>query len=86
LATEQSSHYLHVAAIQMLPATDKPEANIQRATKLVRRAVFGHGAEVVVLPECTLTGYSQPDKEGHSLTETRAIAETVPGPSAEHFA
>jgi predicted amidohydrolase len=70
----------------MLPATDKPEANVRRATKLVREAVFEHGAEVVVLPECTLTGYSQPDKEGHSLTETRAIAETVPGPSAEHFA
>lgn len=86
MATEEMSRYLHVAAIQMLPATDKPEANIQRATKLVRQAVFGHGAEVVVLPECTLTGYSQPDKEGHSLAKTRAIAETVPGPSTEHFA
>ena len=86
MATEQSSRYLHVAAVQMLPATDKPEANIQRATKLVREAVREHGAEVVVLPECTLTGYSQPGNKGSTLAETRAIAETVPGPSTEHFA
>ena len=86
MATEQSPRYLHVAAIQMLPNTDKPATNIQRATKLVREAVIEHGAEVVVLPECTLTGYSQPSNQGPSLIETRAIAETVPGPSTEHFA
>ena len=73
MATEQSSRYLHVAAIQMLPATDEPEANIQRATRLVREAVFKHGAEVVVLPECTLTGYSQPSNKGPSLAETLIV-------------
>lgn len=86
MATDQSPRYLHVAAIQMLPAANQPAANVQRATKLVRQAVFEHGAEVVVLPECTLTGYSQPGNDGPSLTDTRAIAEPVPGPSTEHFA
>ena len=70
----------------MLPATDNPKANIQRATTLVREAALSHGAEVVVLPECTLTGYSQPTDEGSSVDETRAITETIPGPSTEHFA
>ena len=60
LATEQTPRYLHVAAIQMLPATEDPQANMQRAAKLVREAALEHGAEVVILPECTLTGYSQP--------------------------
>ncbi len=86
MATEASPRYLHVAAIQMLPATDNPQANIQRATRLVREAAVEHGAEVVVLPECTLTGYSQPSESQTSLDKSRSIAETVPGPSTEHFA
>jgi len=82
----QRSDYLHVAAIQMLPATGDPKANVARADRLIRAAVMKHGAELVVLPECTLTGYTSPSKGGLTLTTSRELAETVPGPSVEHFA
>lgn len=82
--------FVHVAAVQMLPATGDPRANVARAQRLVRRAVLDHGAELVVLPECTLTGYTspalKPGEPGMSLAESRVLAEPVPGPSVNHFA
>ncbi len=80
----QETANLHVSAIQMLPAMGKPSANVDRAEALVRRAVAEQGAELVVLPECTLTGYTSPGKRW-TLDETRRMAETVPGPSVERF-
>ncbi len=84
----RDTNYLHVAAIQMLPATGEPRANVARATRLAREAVNTHGAELVIFPECTLTGYTSPghDKTGLTLEASRRLAETVPGPSTEHFA
>ena len=73
-------HYLHLAAIQMLPATGDPKANVERAARLVREAAREHGAELIVLPECTLTGYTSPKSEG-DLAESRQLAETIPGRS-----
>ena len=70
------NQYLHVAAVQMLPAAGDPQANIARASRLAREAATQHGAEVIIFPECTLTGY----------TADRTLAETVPGPSVNHFA
>ena len=95
----------------MLPTTGNPAANIARADRLVREAVLKHGAQLVVLPECALTGYASPawepgvnDKETaesvpgppssavestekrFTLAATREMAETVPGPSVNHFA
>jgi len=86
MAETQESNYLHVAAVQMLPATGDPSANVARATRLARAAVLSHGAELIVLPECTLTGYTSPKKGGMTLAESRELAETVPGPSVNHFA
>jgi (R)-amidase len=70
----------------MLPATGEPAANVARADRLVRRAVSEQGAELVVLPECTLTGYTSPGEAGMTLDRTRELAEPVPGPSVRHFA
>ena len=106
-----ADEHLQVAAIQMLPATGDTGANIARADRLVRQAVLEHGAQLVVLPECALTGYAAPDCEPEqhgagaaesvpgppvpagapgqrhmTLAETRALADTVPGPSVNHFA
>ncbi len=86
MAETQRSDYLHVAAIQMLPATGDPKANVARADRLVREAVHRHGAELVVLPECTLTGYTLPGEGGLTLAGSRELAEPVPGPSVDHFA
>jgi predicted amidohydrolase len=86
MSDEHTTNFVHVAAVQMLPATGDPKANVARATGLVRRAVNECGAEVVVLPECTLGGYMSPGKEGVTLEASRAAAEAVPGPSVNHFA
>jgi predicted amidohydrolase len=105
-----------MAVIQMMPATGDCTANIARADRLVREAVLGHGAGLVLLPECGLTGYAAPPWPGDpiamsgdpgrrtgpipgppveggqgpgrtvTLQEAQALAETVPGPSVDHFA
>ncbi len=77
---------LRLAAIQMLPATGNPKANIERATRLIREAVENRGARLVILPETTLTGYTSPSDAGMTLARTRELAEPVPGPSVNHFA
>ena len=107
----ETGGHLRVAGIQMLPATGNPKANIARADRLVREAVTKHRAQLIVLPECALTGYASPpwspdENDGTTaksvpgppmpageaserpmtLAETREMAETVPGPSVNHFA
>lgn len=76
---------VRVAAIQMLPATGDPKANVERATRLVREAVEKRGAQLVILPETTLTGYASPSDGGMTLAQTRELAEPVPGPSVYRF-
>lgn len=83
---DSSPDYLHVSLIQMLPAPADPKANVERATGLVREAVSRHGAELVVLPECALTGYAMPEKGKRTAADLQALAEPVPGPSVNHFA
>ncbi len=78
--------YLHIGLIQMLPAAADPVANVARASRLVREAVIRHGAELVVLPECTLTGYAMPEKGVRTAADLHALAEPVPGPSVGRFA
>lgn len=77
---------VRVAAIQMLPATGDPKANVERADRLVREAVQKHRAQLVILPETTLTGYTSPSDKGLTLAQSRELAEPVPGPSVNHFA
>jgi 5-aminopentanamidase len=84
--SDGGGHYVHVAAIQMLPATGDPKANVERATRLAREAVDKHGARLIILPETTLTGYASPSDKGMTLARCRELAESVPGPSVDHFA
>jgi predicted amidohydrolase len=86
MANHDSPQYLHISLVQMLPAEADPVANIQRATQLVRDAVSKHGAELVVLPECTLTGYAMPKKGVRTAEVLHRLAEPVPGRSVDHFA
>ena len=77
---------LRVAAIQMLPATGDVPANLERAERLVRAAVTEHRAGLIILPECTTTGYTNPGDGRMSLEATRALAEPIPGPATQRFA
>ncbi len=86
MTTTTSPIPLRVAAVQMLPATGEPAKNLERATRLVREAVREHKADLVILPECTSTGYTSPATGGMTLEEHRFLAEPVPGPSTNHFA
>ncbi len=76
---------VRVAAVQMLPAEANLKANVERADRLLKQTI-AQGANIVCFPECALTGYSYPKKGVRSLAENRELAETVPGPSVNHFA
>ena len=75
------NQYVHVAVIQMTPSTGDRRANVARATNLARSAARDHGAEVIVFPECTLTGYTPAPPDEQRLARDRELAETVPGES-----
>ena len=84
-STSRPARSIRVAAIQMLPGETGPGANVARAEALVREAVTQHGAQVLVLPECTVPGYVHPD-EKMTLAQVRQFTEPVTGPSVDHFA
>src|SRR5262245_38408791 len=70
----------------MLPKAADPAANVERATRLIREASVKHGAELIVVPECSLTGYAMPQEGVRTADDLHKMAEPVPGPSVEHFA
>lgn len=86
-----------VAAIQAPSEFGKPAVNRDRFTTLVRKAAKG-GAAIVVLPETAITGYMPYDikttwqagnaklSDGLVGRDPSDVAETVPGPSTQHFA
>ncbi len=77
-----SANAVRVAAVQMLPSVGDPSANMARAERLARQAA-ARGAEVIVFPECTSTGYTTPGMDGLTLERHRSWAEPVPGPSTQ---
>jgi len=71
---------VHIAAVQMdVALADKP-ANL-RAIESRLKETAAAGAEIVVFPECTVTGYCF-----ESRAEALAVAEPVPGPATERLA
>lgn len=75
----ESSSVYRVAAVQMDPAIGKVAEN--RATILARlHEASGEGANLVVFPECALSGYGFESKD-----EALAFAEPVPGPSVREI-
>jgi predicted amidohydrolase len=66
------------AAVQMEPLLLEPKKNVEKVIQLILKA-SNLGANVVVFPECALTGY------GLSLDEARAFSEAVPGSSTDRI-
>jgi predicted amidohydrolase len=66
------------AAIQMQPVLLEPEKNLEKIIQYIFEA--SHlGAEVLVFPECALSGY------GLSLDEAHAFSELIPGPTTKRI-
>jgi len=64
------------AAVQMEPVLLQPEENLRRIIHWLHEAIRLE-AQVVVFPECALSGYALSDEEAHRL------AEPIPGPSIQ---
>ncbi len=64
------------AAIQMHPTLLDPDANLKKVEAWIDQV----SAEVVVFPECSLTGYAL------SAAEAAALAEPIPGPRTDRLA
>jgi predicted amidohydrolase len=71
---------VRVAAVQMEPKLKRNEENLEKILHMIRTAA-GEGAELIVFPECALTGYMF-----NSRKEALPYAETVPGPATERLA
>lgn len=68
---------MKVAAVQMDVKILEKDRNLDKILTSLEAAAQA-GAELVVFPECALTGYCYTSRE-----EAAPMAETVPGPSAE---
>jgi predicted amidohydrolase len=69
---------LKFTAIQMEPTILEPERNLEKVIDLISQA-SSLGTQVMVFPECTLTGYVL------SLEEAEALSEPIPGPATERI-
>ena len=86
-----------VAAVQCSSDLGAVEANREKLTALVEEAA-ANGAKIIVLPEAAITGYLSQDLQTnwrlkgwpiervYEGKDPLPFAETVPGPSTEHFA
>ena len=68
-----------IAAVQMEPRIKEKSRNLETIIQRINVAA-GSGAELIVLPECALTGYVF-----SSLQEVIPYAENIPGPSTRKF-
>lgn len=68
---------MKVAAVQIDIAIGEVENNLQQIVELYGEA-RSEGAELVIFPECALTGYCFDD-----LNEARQFAQPIPGPATE---
>jgi 5-aminopentanamidase len=69
-----------IAAVQMNPKLMKKEKNLEKIFLKIREAA-ANGAQLIVLPECALTGYLYESRE-----EALPYAETIPGPATKKVA
>lgn len=68
---------IRVAGVQMNPKLGQKERNLHKIIESIHAAAHA-GADLVVFPECALTGYCFAD-----LHEALQMAEPIPGPSTE---
>lgn len=69
-----------IAGVQMNPGIEKVSQNLEKILLETGKAA-SHGADLIVFPECALTGYMFTSRE-----EAGPFMETVPGPSTERLA
>ncbi|MCL5943112.1 MAG: carbon-nitrogen hydrolase family protein [Actinobacteria bacterium] len=70
---------MRVAAAQINVKLGDPDANARTVEQMLRRAAAEH-ADLVVFPECALSGYAF-----ESLNEAEAVAEKIPGESSRRL-
>jgi predicted amidohydrolase len=97
LAAAAPPQTVKVAAVQCSSDLGAVEANRKKLTTLCEEAA-ANGAKIIVLPEAAVTGYLSQDLHTNWRLKGRPIerayegkdplpfAETVPGPSTDHFA
>lgn len=66
-----------IAGVQMEPKILDKEENLRKCLKLIQ-ATAKEGAQLIVFPECALTGYVFT-----SMEEAIPVAEPIPGPSTD---
>ena len=71
------SDHVKIAAVQMEPRLMKVSENLESILNAVRKAADNE-ANLIVFPECSLTGYIFSSRE-----EALPFAETIPGPSTK---
>lgn len=71
---------IKVAGVQMEPKLGEQERNLASCLEALRQA-GSRGAQLIVFPECALTGYCFA-----SLDEAMPLAEPIPGSSTERLA
>lgn len=71
------SDKVKIAAVQMNPAITQNKENLDKILSEVRLAA-ANGADLIVFPECALTGYVFSSRE-----EAMPFMETIPGPSTD---
>jgi predicted amidohydrolase len=72
------SNKLRIAAAQTHPILMNVKDNLHKIEQFMEEAVEEKNAELIVFPECALTGYIF-----SSVKEVRKVAESIPGPSTE---
>ena len=96
-AEEGRPRTVKVAAVQCSSELGAVEANRKKLTSLVEEAAR-NGAKIIVTPEAAVTGYlsqdlrtnwhvkGRPIEDVYRGKDPRRFAESVPGPSTNHFA
>jgi predicted amidohydrolase len=74
------SDKVRIAAVQMNPAIMQNKRNLDKILSEVRTAA-GNGADLIIFPECALTGYVFSSRE-----EAAPFMETIPGPGTDKLA
>ncbi len=74
------SDKVKIAAVQMDPKITERSGNLDRILSEMKTAA-NHDADLIVFPECALTGYVFASRE-----EAMPVMETIPGPSTDKLA
>jgi len=70
---------VRIAAVQINPELMNPSVNLDKVISAVYKAA-GNRANLIVFPECSLSGYVFSSRE-----EALPFAETIPGPTSENL-